>query len=320
VLTVFIATHNGSPTLPRVLASYLKVQPPIGGWKLVIIDNGSDDDSAQIIRSFVDRLPLVCISEPRRGKNRALNKGLQALEGDLAIFGDDDGVPDADWLVQLRRAADHHPDCAVFGGSIRPFWDAAPEGWILQWVRLAPVFSATDPDWQEGPCDPTRVWGANMAVRAGLFRKGHRFDERLGPDGSATYAMGGETEFALRVAIAENLTCWHCKAARVGHIIPPRKMTRAWILKRAFHLGRCVYRESKQKASAGRPHEPRTPLALCKLVVLETFNLVSAHRFADARRVFEARWQMNLWLGCLYEAATVGWQPLRLPSEARAHG
>ena len=48
-----------------------------------------------------------------------------------------------------------------------------------------------------------------------------------------------------------------------------------------------------------------------RLVVLETFNLVSAHRFADARRVFEARWQMNLWLGCLYEAATVGWQPLR---------
>jgi len=222
VLTVFIATHNGAATLPRVLASYLELQPPEGGWKVVIIDNGSTDDSPQRIRSFADRLPLVCLSEPRRGKNRALNIGMPALEGDLAVFGDDDGIPDADWLVQLRRSADHHRDCAVFGGPISPVWDAPPADWILQWVRLAPVFSATDPAWPEGPCDPTQVWGPNMAVRADLFRKGHRFDERLGPNGSAVYAMGGETECVLRLVIAENLRCWHCKAARVrpSHLQP----------------------------------------------------------------------------------------------------
>lgn len=319
MLTVFIATHNGAATLPRVLASYLQLQPPEGGWKLVIIDNGSTDGSPQLIRSFADRLPLVCLSEPRRGKNRALNTGLQALEGDLAVFGDDDGVPDADWLVQLRSAADRHRDCAVFGGPIIPVWDAPPADWILQWVRLAPVFCATDPAWPDGPCEPTQVWGANMAVRADLLRKGYRFDERLGPSDSAVYAMGGETEFALRLVVAENLRCWHCKAARVGHIVPPRKMTRAWILKRAFHLGRCVYRESKQNAAAGRPHHPHPPLAICKLLVHEAVNLLSAHCFADPRKAFEARWQINLWIGCLFEATTVGYQPLRLPNDAATH-
>lgn len=319
MLTVFIATHNGAATLPRVLASYAGLQPPEGGWKLVVIDNGSTDDSPQLIRSFADRLPLVCLSEPHRGKNRALNSAVPALEGDLAVFGDDDGIPDADWLVQLRSAADGHRDYALFGGRLTPVWDAPPADWILQWVRLAPVFSVTDPAWPEGPCGPTQVWGANMAVRADLLGKGHRFDERLGPTGSAVYAMGGETEFVFRLVVAENLRCWHCKAARVRHIIPPRKMTRAWILKRAFHLGRCVYRESKQRAAAGLPHYPRPPLVACRLLGREALNLLSAHRYADARKAFEARWEINLWIGCLFEAASAAHQPPRLPNDAAAH-
>jgi glycosyltransferase involved in cell wall biosynthesis len=303
VLTVFIATHNGAATLPRVLDAYTRLQPPAGGWKLVVIDSASSDDSAHIAQSFAERLPLLCMSEPTRGKNRALNTGLPALDGDLGVFSDDDSVPDADWLVQLRTAANRLPDYAVFGGAISPIWSVEPEDWILQWVRWAPVFSVTDAAWNEGPCAPTRVWGANMAVRAEPLRSGYRFDERLGPDGSATYAMGGETEFTLRLAIAGNLKCWHCKEARVRHIITPKKMTRAWVLQRAFHLGRCVYREALQKAAAGQPYVRRDPLTISKLLAREVVNLTAAHASADARRLFEAGWQVNLCLGCLFEAA-----------------
>lgn len=310
MLTVFIATHNGAATLSRALASYVSLLPPDGGWKLVIIDDGSADDSAQIARSFAGRLPLVCMSAPHRGKNAALNTGLSELDGDLAVFSDDDSLPETDWLLRLRAAADDHPEYAVFGGRISPGWDAEPDAWILHWVRLAPVFSVTDPSLDEGPCDPTRVWGPNMAIRAEPFRKGYRFDERIGPSGSAIYAMGGETEFTLRLTIAEYLKCWHCKDARVRHIIPQRKMTRAWILRRAFHLGRCVYRESKQKAAAKLPHVPRNAPVICTALAREVRNVAAACSAADARRVFEARWQLNLWIGCWFEALSVRRNPL----------
>lgn len=311
MLTIFIATHNGAATLPRVLASYTQLLPPDGGWKVVIIDNGSDDNSAQIARSFAGRLPLVCMSEPRRGKNRALNTGLGELEGDLAVFSDDDSLPETDWLARLRASADGHPEYAVFGGRISPAWDAEPDEWILQWVRMAPVFSVTDAAWEEGPCKPTQVWGPNMAIRAEPLAKGYRFNERLGPNGSAVYAMGGETELTLRLTIAEKLKCWHCKGARVHHIITPPHMTRAWILKRAFHLGRCVHRESKQKAAAGLPHVPRGPAVICTQLAREVVNLASARRSADMRRMFDARWQLNLWIGCLFEALSIRYEPLR---------
>lgn len=311
VLTVFIASHDGAQTLPRVLAAYTQLLPPHGGWKVVIIDNGSDDDTAEIARSFAGRLPLVLLAEARRGKNRALNTGLRQLEGDLAVFSDDDSLPETDWLVRLRTAADQHPRYAVFGGRILPMWDATPDDWVHEWVRPAPVFSVTDAARKERPCDSTKVWGPNMAIRAEWFRKGYRFDERLGPNGSATYAMGGETELTLRLAIAEQVECWHCKDARVHHIITARQMTRGWILKRAFHLGRCVYRESKQYAVAGRPHVPRGVGTICAGLAREAVNLAAARGSADARRVFEARWELNLWCGCLYEALSARYEPQR---------
>ena len=39
MLTVFIATHNGGHTLPRVLDAYTRLLPPPGGWKLVVSDD-----------------------------------------------------------------------------------------------------------------------------------------------------------------------------------------------------------------------------------------------------------------------------------------
>ena len=48
MLTVLIATRNGAATLPRVLASYTQLEPPTGGWKLVVVDNGSTDGTAAL--------------------------------------------------------------------------------------------------------------------------------------------------------------------------------------------------------------------------------------------------------------------------------
>ena len=307
MLTVFLPTRNGAATLPRVLAAYTHLRPPAGGWKLVLIDNGSDDASAAIAHAFAAHLPLTLLSEPRRGKNRALNRGLAALEGDLAVFSDDDTLPEAEWLAALRAAADRLPEYDVFGGPTLAAWDAPPPDWVREWVQAGPVFGVSDA--AEGPCDPTKVWGPNMAVRADWFRRGYRFDPRLGPNGAAIYAMGGETELTLRLALGESVRCWHCAEARVRHLIRPHQLTRAWILRRAFRLGRCVRRESRQRAAAGQPHLPRGAAAIGAGLVRGLAGLVAARRAADARRTFEARWQLNLWCGCLYEALGARYKP-----------
>jgi glycosyltransferase involved in cell wall biosynthesis len=174
-----MTTYNGEKTLPRVLDAYCALEPPDGGWKLCAVDNASTDATAQILRSYVGRLPLTCLSESRRGQNCARNSALGAVSGDLVVFSDDDAIPKRDWLAQLRRAADANPGFAIFGGTILPRWESEPEEWILRCVppgRLRP----DGPGMGRGLIRPSWVFSPNMAIRAEVFRAGHRFERSSG--------------------------------------------------------------------------------------------------------------------------------------------
>lgn len=43
MLTVLMATHDGSDTLERTLRAFAALDEPSGGWKLVIVNNASTD-------------------------------------------------------------------------------------------------------------------------------------------------------------------------------------------------------------------------------------------------------------------------------------
>ena len=62
MLTVLIATYNGAKTLPAVLNEYCKQDLPKEEWKLVLIDNGSTDNTKEIIERILafiaDNLPF----------------------------------------------------------------------------------------------------------------------------------------------------------------------------------------------------------------------------------------------------------------------
>src|SRR5579864_2342209 len=109
MLSVLMATYNRAAKLAVVLDAYLRLDPLPGGWQLFIVDNGSTDETQQVVASFRERLPLTYLFEPQRGKNFALNFALPKVQGDLIVFTDDDAMPESDWLTQLRSAADAHP-------------------------------------------------------------------------------------------------------------------------------------------------------------------------------------------------------------------
>lgn len=236
MLTVLMATYNGARTLPTVLDAYCRLEPPPGGWKLIIVDNGSTDTTRDVINAFAHKLPLTYLFEPKRGKNRALNTGLSHTAGDLIVFTDDDAVPHSDWLSQMRLAADSQPSFSIFGGVILPRWEVNPEPWIMDWVPLTVTYALTDDSWPEGLTTPTRVFEPNSAYRAHIFEAGHSFDPTIGPCGS-NYAMGSGSEFHPRL-MKSGFTAWHCKRAIVEHTIRKWQMEKAWVLGRAFRYGR----------------------------------------------------------------------------------
>ena len=153
------------------------------------------------------------MSETTPGKNVALNAGLALVEGDLTVLTDDDVFPHADWLVQLRKAADTHPQFSFFGGAVVPRWEIPPPQWV-RWLNLSPIFTITPAWMNEGeliPYEVTLVMGPNMLVRTSVFRAGARLDASIGPCGYNSYPMGSETELILRLS-SQGHKAWHVRA------------------------------------------------------------------------------------------------------------
>jgi glycosyltransferase involved in cell wall biosynthesis len=303
MLTVLMATYNGARTLPTVLEAYLMLDPPPDGWKLVIVDNGSADNSKEIINSFGQRLPLTYVFEPTRGKNAALNTGLAYVEGDFIVCTDDDTVPHSDWLVQLRRAADDQPSFSIFGGTVLPRWEIPPEPWILNWVPLGVAYALTDPSWPEGPITPRRIFEPNSGYRMKIFEAGHRFDPAMGPAGT-NYPMGSGSEFHVRLMNA-GFTAWHCKRAIVEHIVRKSQMQKKWVLRRAFRYGRGQYRQELRNELKSPRLIFGVPRFILREVVMQTLRVAKARMGGDEKRWFTERWDLNFVAGQAYEARSI---------------
>ena len=78
-----------------------------GAWEVVVVDNGCNDRSIDIVRSFASRLPSLRVveSSTRRNLNHARNAGAAAARGDLLCFCDADDVATPGWLEALVAAA-----------------------------------------------------------------------------------------------------------------------------------------------------------------------------------------------------------------------
>ena len=299
MLTVIIATRNGAKTLPNLFDALSRVEVPPGGWKVVVADNGSTDETKAVVERYQTSLPITYVLEPKTGQNAARNTALGYVEGDLVMFTDDDTTPQGDWLMSVRRAVDAHPEISLFGGTILPRWEREPPSWILEEVDLGVCFAVSNPELSDGPCDPASVWSPNMAIRRAVFDEGYRFDESVGPSG-ASYAMGSETEFVTRVA-KDGHKAWFCKAARVQHFVRAYQLDRDWILGRAVRFGRGTYGRQLRDAPYRGPLLFGMPRFLLRRAAAQYLRLMKA-RLLNRDQTFREHWELNFLVGHLVEA------------------
>lgn len=298
MLTVLLATRNRSRVFTSVLESFCRLRSPSSGWKLLVVDNGSTDQTSQLIASFASRLPLQSVTEPTPGKNFALNAGLAFVEGDLVVLTDDDVFPREDWLIRLRHAADAQPEFSIFGGSVVPHWEIPPPYWI-QWADQGAVFAITDPSWRDGPIAPNCIWGPNMAIRSEVFRSDIRFNPSMGPRGS-NYLQGGDTELTRRL-YQQGHKAWHVREAVVEHFIRKEQMDRGWVMQRAIRHGRGEYRLGHANEITSRKLLLGTPRYLYRKLYNEARDMTKAWLMRKQEDLFRSHWRFNYVRGQIRE-------------------
>lgn len=96
---VIISTYNSPAWLEKVLWGYIYQNHPAD--EIVIADDGSNDDTRNLLESFKGRLPIKHVWHEDNGfqKSRILNSAILASESDYLIFTDQDCVPRKDFIA-----------------------------------------------------------------------------------------------------------------------------------------------------------------------------------------------------------------------------
>lgn len=102
-VTVLIAAHNEEEHIAATLQNKLDLDYPSGKLEIVVVSDGSTDDTDATAKGFEDQGVVVLRQEPRAGKTAALNLGIRHASGEVVVFSDANSLYRPDALRQLVR-------------------------------------------------------------------------------------------------------------------------------------------------------------------------------------------------------------------------
>ncbi|WP_374415482.1 glycosyltransferase family A protein [Ectopseudomonas oleovorans] len=120
-LSVVIPAYNYAAVLPRAIESVLAQAESAGSVELLVVDDGSTDDTAATLELLQTRYPrrFRVLQKSNGGASSARNVGIREAAGDYLLFldADDELAPGA--LQALEEHLSTHPDTRlVIGGHI----------------------------------------------------------------------------------------------------------------------------------------------------------------------------------------------------------
>jgi GT2 family glycosyltransferase len=118
-VTVVIPSWNGRELLERVLLPSLARQHFIE-FRILLVDNGSTDGSVEVVRNEWPHVEVIELTR-NLGFAAAVNRGIEQSTSEFVALVNNDVELDPDWLTELVRELDSHPEAASATGKIRHF-------------------------------------------------------------------------------------------------------------------------------------------------------------------------------------------------------
>jgi GT2 family glycosyltransferase len=201
-VSVVVCSYNGARWIGECLAALGELDYP--DYEVVLVDDGSTDETAAIAGAFTH---VRVISTPNGGLSRARNVGLDAAQGAIVAYVDDDARPEPSWLTHLVRPLAGGERVAVGGPNLAP----AGDGVIADCVANAPG----------GPThvllsdrEAEHVPGCNMAFSAGGLRAIGGFDETFRIAGDDVDVCWRLQEAGDVIGFAPAAVVWHhCRSS-----------------------------------------------------------------------------------------------------------
>ncbi len=190
-VSLVIPVLNGEKTLPDLLRSLEYLDYPKELLEVLVVDNGSSDNTAAIAQSYQG---VRFFREPRKGSYAARNRGIKESIHDFIAFVDSDCTVTPPWLKELTAAITADAACGAVAGdnfSIRP------ESRLSQIERAAGLFR----NYRGSSRMPAYAITMNALYRRSVFKDVGMFDESVfsGADTEMCWRMQAQSSWKLLI-------------------------------------------------------------------------------------------------------------------------
>lgn len=242
-LSVIIPTHNRSDLLKNLLESLKQQTLSQDEFEILIIDNGSTDDTKIVAESFFREFKNIkYFLEEKPGLHEGRHRGLKEAVSDILVYCDDDIEPFPTWLEGIKNSFINH-EVVLVGGKNLPKWEVEPPKWIKEWYEKGNEYgkclgylSILDFEDKLMEFNPNFVWGCNFSIRKQILIDAGGFHPDSMPEELKFYRGDGES-YVARWVLKKGMKSSYNPLASIYHFVPESRMTLDYFKKRAFNQG-----------------------------------------------------------------------------------
>jgi len=207
-VSVIVPVYNAPEAVRRCVASLLAQDYPRERFEVIVADNGSTDDTAEIAGEFDVR---VIRADRAKGSYAARNDGARQARGDLFAFCDADEVASPSWLRRL--VAEMKEGYGGAAGALLAA-DTGISGPVAEYASRDAAFHPSD-----RPIDIRLAPTGNVLYRRDVFEtlRGFREDTLTGAD--FDFSLRVTSRLGLKVRFVPDAVVWHAPRGSLGGLL-----------------------------------------------------------------------------------------------------
>ena len=262
-ISVVIPAYNAAIYITDSITSVLNQS--FTAWELIIVDDGSTDNTAEIISRFLSNQKITLIQQANKGVSAARNAGIKNAKGRFITFLDADDYYLSDNLIEKYNVLANNTTVDFVYCDVMQCDEKLNDVKIEKGVETDNLFTKVM-QWQ-GETIPTLP--SNIMVKTSLMKEKFLFDERLSncadrymkillsKDSIASYIPKALVKYrntpdsmSKKVWLLEHDEVYIAKKIVAEKILPPGKFRRKVIANMYFIVSGSWYKDAHKPTCA----------------------------------------------------------------------
>ena len=183
-VSVIIPVYNSEKTIYRVLESVYRQTAIKRIIEVIVIDDGSKDNSRNIIKKFIEShrlLNIILIEQENRGVSCARNQGMRKATGDFIALLDSDDLWLPNKIERQLEIIEKYPEIVFLGTGHFLGAEKKEVHLSIRGKRIHGLFKATLHDiyWKQFPATPSVIFRREALKYVGYFDENQRYGEDI---------------------------------------------------------------------------------------------------------------------------------------------